>query len=266
MFRVSLSLLVLLVLGSVGCSNSAKETGKDSPAPEPTPARTDWDHIQGTWIPTEAEHEGKKIDERAPEDVIIFSGKRLIVKRNNGYTHPGTFTIDPSKTPKTIDLGWSEKNPKRLNLGVYELDGDTLRICFGDEGAPRPTTFESKAGSKTRIVTLKRDKNAPEFKEPDGAGYAEAIVGRWRLSNGATEFAIFFGETEFTKDGRVLKLEPGSKEWVEKYKYRFEKAELVVVFPKTGGKDRPDWRAQIGSITADELIAVGPTGKLTRLK
>lgn len=42
-------------------------------------------------------------------------------------------------------------------LGIYELRGDTLVLCYSIPGEPRPTEFASKAGTRLQLVTLKRD-------------------------------------------------------------------------------------------------------------
>ena len=49
-------------------------------------------------------------------------------------------TLDPSKTPKTIDETGLDGVPKQ---GIYSLDGDSLRICIASNGKPRPTAFKS---------------------------------------------------------------------------------------------------------------------------
>ena len=37
-------------------------------------------------------------------------------------------------------------------LGIYELKGDTLKVCFDPKGKERPTDFTSKAGRMTAVV------------------------------------------------------------------------------------------------------------------
>ena len=46
------------------------------------------------------------------------------------------------------------KNDK--SLGIYELDGDKLKICFAKERTGRPTEFKRADG--VTVVTLKREK------------------------------------------------------------------------------------------------------------
>ena len=43
-------------------------------------------------------------------------------------------------------------------LGIYELEGDTFKVCFAAPGkADRPTEFKSAAGSGHRLLVLKRE-------------------------------------------------------------------------------------------------------------
>jgi uncharacterized protein (TIGR03067 family) len=55
----------------------------------------------------------------------------------------GKLTIDPTKQPKTME--WSALKPedeKKLNLkGIYEIEGATLKFCYGE---PQPTEFKTK--------------------------------------------------------------------------------------------------------------------------
>ena len=50
-------------------------------------------------------------------------------------------TLDPAKKPKTIDFQMTDAvNKGRCQLGIYELDGDTLKSCFAAPAAERPRT------------------------------------------------------------------------------------------------------------------------------
>ena len=41
---------------------------------------------------------------------------------------------------------------------VYEVDGDSLKVCYTLDGKDPPTEFKSTAENKTLLVTYKRDK------------------------------------------------------------------------------------------------------------
>ena len=77
-------------------------------------------------------------------------------------------TLDPSKKPKTIDYQMTDGLTKgKKQLGIYEVDGDTFKSCFGKPGAERPTDFTSKPGDGRTLSVWKREKPsapAPERK------------------------------------------------------------------------------------------------------
>jgi uncharacterized protein (TIGR03067 family) len=72
----------------------------------------------------------------------------------------GTFTLDTSKTPKAIDLAHSEgMHAGKTQLGIYECDGETMRISYGSPGAARPTDFEPRKGDGRTIAEWRRVKS-----------------------------------------------------------------------------------------------------------
>jgi len=54
------------------------------------------------------------------------------------------FRLDPTKTPKAIDLVYGSQ----LSQGIYTLDGDLLRLCIADAGVKRPTSFAAPPASR----------------------------------------------------------------------------------------------------------------------
>lgn len=50
---------------------------------------------------------------------------------------------------------------KRLAaVGIYEVDGDVFKSCFGKSGAERPADFTSKPGDGRTLSVWKREKQA----------------------------------------------------------------------------------------------------------
>ena len=65
----------------------------------------------------------------------------------------GTFTLDSSKTPKAIDLAHSEgMHAGKTQLGIYECDGETMRISYATPGQPRPSDFEPRKGDGKTVA------------------------------------------------------------------------------------------------------------------
>ena len=116
--------------------------------------------FQGTWT-FESSVTGS---EELPADqlkmlVVIFEGDKHTVKKGDDVFQVGTQKLDPSKSPKTIDVTMAEgPNKGTVMLGIYEIDGDTLKVCFDPQGKKRPTEFKSEAGSQDFLNVHKRVK------------------------------------------------------------------------------------------------------------
>jgi hypothetical protein len=59
--------------------------------------------------------------------------------------------IDPVVKPREIDLRYKHA----VAFGIYELDGDFLKLIVRDSGAERPSTF--KGSPDGMLFTLERD-------------------------------------------------------------------------------------------------------------
>ncbi len=66
------------------------------------------------------------------------------------------YKVDPSKKPREIDISRPEGSGMPA-LGIYAIDGDTLKLCYGGAGDARPDAFASEVGSKCFFLTLKRE-------------------------------------------------------------------------------------------------------------
>ena len=116
--------------------------------------KEDTDRLQGAWKAVSYEEDGR-------DDVVSLSRTFAFDFKGDAFSFPwadlkitGKFKIDSAKKPKVIDL--STEDAKGMGLhGIYELEGDTLKLCFGVE---RPKEFKTKANSKQWMLVLKREK------------------------------------------------------------------------------------------------------------
>jgi RNA polymerase sigma factor (sigma-70 family) len=65
------------------------------------------------------------------DSVWKFDGKEFAVTRGK-ESYKLAYRLDPSKKPKEIDIGkdLNGKNDRRPYEGIYELDGDKLKVCY----------------------------------------------------------------------------------------------------------------------------------------
>ena len=115
--------------------------------------------IQGSWKPVTAELGGQPMAEALIKSISLKldSGKYEVFVGE----HPdrGTYTLDGGSGPKRMTITGTEgPNLGKTYPAIYELKGDTLRICYDLSGAKHPTEFKTVAGTKLYLVTYKRTK------------------------------------------------------------------------------------------------------------
>jgi uncharacterized protein (TIGR03067 family) len=125
----------------------------------PAPAekeKKDTEKIQGNWTVVswkkrpEAELKGLK--------VIIKDGT-ITIDDGKKKKQKIPYKLDPSKKPKAIDLANTGIEGKETSLAIYELDGDTLKICWSEKDPEhRATEFASDEDSGQTMIVLKREK------------------------------------------------------------------------------------------------------------
>ena len=117
------------------------------------------DDVNGTWVPESIEMAGTSLPEEARKGIklVIKDDKYTVTVRDR--VDEGTSKTDASAKPKTLDLtGTNGPNKGRTLLAIYELDGDTMKVCYDMTGKNRPKEFKSPPGSQTLLATYKREK------------------------------------------------------------------------------------------------------------
>jgi uncharacterized protein (TIGR03067 family) len=123
-------------------------------------AKKDLARLQGEWLMVSGTADGYPIPaEMIPYSKRVCKGDEITATVGGQLVLKAKITIDPSKQPKTIDYDVSDGPTKgKKHLGIYELDGDTLKSCFGAPGVERPADFVSKPGDKRTSTVWKRAK------------------------------------------------------------------------------------------------------------
>jgi uncharacterized protein (TIGR03067 family) len=117
--------------------------------------------LQGKWVADDG------------KGTLTFEGDKFTIDPTKGGTIKGTFKVDPTKKPKTIDFtitGGDKKFDGKTSLGIYELKDGKLKWCGGEPGKEdRPTEFNAEVDGKRRylLMTFQRPENQQEQKADD---------------------------------------------------------------------------------------------------
>jgi len=117
--------------------------------------------LQGTWLPVAAELNENSLDEATLKTMkLVVEEDKYAITVGKSPFDKGTIRIDSVAKPKTMDiLGTDGPNQGRTFLAIYELNGDTLRVCYDLTGKIRPTEFKTKKGELLFLATYKRAKS-----------------------------------------------------------------------------------------------------------
>jgi uncharacterized protein (TIGR03067 family) len=101
---------------------------------------------------------GRALPTARAKALRLRTNKRRFALQLGGRTlMRGVFTLDPRTTPRRINMTLAGRRGKGRTLkGIFEMRGDTLRICYALPGRPRPTGFNSRPGTGNRLLVLQR--------------------------------------------------------------------------------------------------------------
>ena len=162
--------------------------------------KQDLDHLQGTWTIAALELDGQTVGPIGDARIVIKGSG--FTSTGMGDEYAGTITLDSSVSPARIDMKF-ESGPEKgnTNLGIYELDGDSWRICLATRGAVRPAKFVSPPDSGIAVENLVRGKAAPKAPKARKAkveapsGPATVFEGEWQMVSGVMNGAAMDAST-----------------------------------------------------------------------
>jgi uncharacterized protein (TIGR03067 family) len=115
---------------------------------------------QGTWTVVSLEIDGKKVADKHVNKITVtnHTDGTWVIQVDGKEVSRGASKIDPTRKPKTIDFmqtGGTEK--ARTSFGIYEINGQTRKLCFAPPGKERPTEFSARKGSRHFLVVFQRE-------------------------------------------------------------------------------------------------------------
>jgi len=114
--------------------------------------------FEGSWAIVSAVKGGEKAEKEKIKSIRVFlKGNTYKIQVDGKDIDEGTFKVDPTKTPKWLDI-MSAKAEGKVMRGVYELKGDTYTLCTSGFDEERPTALKAEAGSNHFLQTARRVK------------------------------------------------------------------------------------------------------------
>jgi len=137
------------VLAAVLAGADAEDAGKK-----------ELERFSGTWRAVSAVIDGKELSkDEAGKITLTVNGEKYTYKGASGEAVEGTHKLDPARKPRELDAVRSRGKGKGETVrAIYELSGDTYKVCLAAPGKPRPREFASKPGSGHRLLVFKRVK------------------------------------------------------------------------------------------------------------
>jgi uncharacterized protein (TIGR03067 family) len=143
--KLALSLVGLLAL-------SFATFAGDAPA-------ADGKALEGVWLPVKAELGGRPMADEVLKTITLRLDNGKYEVHVGDEPDRGTYTFDATTQPHSMSVtGTDGVNRGKTFPAIYELKGDTLRICYDLSGKKRPTEFKTAAGTKLYLVTYSRGK------------------------------------------------------------------------------------------------------------
>lgn len=147
--------MVRLAIAAAGVVSLVGVVGAD----DPTAVRDERKALDGSWSLVSADVGGQKLPEAVTKTfTLVMKGDEYAVK-SGGPDDTGTVKLDPSKQPKELDVvGVEGPNKGKTFPAIYDLDGDTLKVCYDLGGKKRPAEFKAAPGTKQFMAVYTRKK------------------------------------------------------------------------------------------------------------
>ncbi len=148
------------------------------------PVAAELRRLEGEWVPVAYESGGEKVEGEAfrksevADQVLTIRGGKFKVKSKDGPPQETDLKVDPAARPKTMDRTYTAGPLKgAVGRAIYELDGNTLRICTYFEKEERPRDFAAK---ESFVLTYRRVVEQPgQLPQGKPALSVEELRGKW---------------------------------------------------------------------------------------
>jgi uncharacterized protein (TIGR03067 family) len=118
------------------------------------------DSLAGTWHAVYAEQGGEMAAAAYVSTIeLTYSGNKFSVNVEGQLAHEGTYTINDKTVPHQITLVYTKSSHFELNKprhGIFQLNGETYKDCFGTIGGHAPASFDTTPKSNSGYTIFQR--------------------------------------------------------------------------------------------------------------
>ena len=113
--------------------------------------------IVGTWAPIHSIGDGEPTSDKDLRDITLaFARGRCEVRRGDILIRKGTYCADTAKNPHELNVFFEQSDVQELIgttlKGIYQVDRDHLRICYGPPGGHRARSFSAEKGTSQYLA------------------------------------------------------------------------------------------------------------------
>ena len=119
--------------------------------------------LDGTWVPVAADVAGKPlfVGELRVKYFVLESGVYSIIDRTNHVVDSGSYYVNEAARPATLDIvGRDGPSAGKTLLAIFQLDEDSLTVCYDLDGDERPLTMQPKEDQLLLSITYARASTA----------------------------------------------------------------------------------------------------------
>jgi uncharacterized protein (TIGR03067 family) len=125
------------------------------------PARGPAAKLLGTWTIASGEKDGQKepAERLKGTEVQITKDTIIVTGRDAAHSYKASYKLDLKHRPHAITMKALDGPDKgKPALGIFQLEGDTLKLCYALPGERSPEDFTTRPGSRHMLFILKRAK------------------------------------------------------------------------------------------------------------
>jgi len=117
--------------------------------------------LSGRWTIVYQEVDGQTLPSAYDlHHTLELQGNSFKIEISGSVAYEGTFTVNTASVPHQVVLSYNTSaNPTFLTgprPGVFQLEGDTLKWCFGLPGRAAPTALNTTTNSDLVLTILNR--------------------------------------------------------------------------------------------------------------